>query len=244
VTAYGVDGCKCGWLWIGLTDEAGCARFSHGVVTTIDLFADAIAASDRVFIDIPIGLRDRGTAGRGCDAAARKLLGRRASSIFNAPLRDIIAETDYTAANARSRELSGKGMSKQSFFIMPKICEVDAVMASHPRARDCIVESHPELCFWGVSGGVGLRHGKKTREGFAERLALLEMLRPGIGADVEAVMAAYPRRDVARDDILDAAVLALCANDAVSLRCAPVEPESDATGLPMQIVYGYHEPIE
>jgi predicted RNase H-like nuclease len=195
-----------------------------------------------VLVDIPIGLRNAEAAARDCDSAARRLLGNRASSIFNAPLRPVLGLDTYPAANARSREICGKGLSKQSFFIGAKIHEVDVLMRGSEKARGMIRESHPELCFWGLSGGQPMTHGKKTEAGFSERLDLLEALSPGIGHHVESALARYSRKQLARDDVLDAAVLGLVASGVGTLRQVPEEAVIDSCGLPMQITYGYRDP--
>ena len=67
-------------------------------------------------------------------------------------------------------------------------------------------EVHPELCFWGLNGGQAMLHRKKTRDGFAERMAILERMLPESARTAREALAKYLRRDVARDDIADALV--------------------------------------
>jgi predicted RNase H-like nuclease len=237
VTGYGVDGCRAGWFYVGLGEEG----FSQGLVTDLEQLCALLPDHSRLLLDMPIGLRDQDSRPRACDTAARKLLGRRSSSVFGVPGRIILQETDYPRANARSRELCGKGLSKQSFYIMPRIAAVDHLMSQNARARSLIRESHPELCFWGLSGGIGLVHGKKHPAGFSERLSLLQKLDARVPTIVEQALSEHLRRDVARDDILDACVLALVAAGKTSQRSVPGYPEADSRGLPMEIVYGYCE---
>ena len=235
---YGIDGCPGGWFYFRYDGST----WSSGIEARLaDVLATA-PADARLFIDIPIGLRDESPEPRGCDSAARRLLGRRSSSVFNAPIRAILGMDDYAAANARSRALSGKGLSRQSFFIAGKIHEVDRLLADDSSARERLVESHPELCFTGLNGGSPMRESKKRMAGYRERLALLESLHPGITGPVEEAVSRYRRRELARDDILDAAVLALVAAGVAEIRCLPADPALDSRGLPMRILYGCRDP--
>jgi predicted RNase H-like nuclease len=230
---FGVDGCKGGWFYLCLSNGG----MHHGFAPHISAILEQATAADHVFIDIPIGLLESGPGVRLCDAQARRLLGARAASVFNAPVRDVLDQQSYAEANACSRELSGKGLSKQSWNICAKIREVDSVLQKDSKARKILREAHPELCFFGLSGGAPMQHNKKTEEGFRERLALLERYWPAAGECVAAALASYPRARVARDDIVDAAVCALTASMQAHWRGVPTTAEHDATGLAMQILY-------
>lgn len=237
LTGFGVDGCRAGWFYVGLSERG----FSQGLVTDLKQFCEHLPGNASVLLDMPIGLYDEEPRARGCDSAARQLLGRRSSSVFGVPSRALLQVTDYPQANALSRELCGKGLSKQSFFIMPRIAIVDQLMEQSTRARALIRESHPELCFWGLSGGAGLAHGKKTPEGFSERLFLLQEQDARMQTIVDEALREHKRRDVARDDVLDACVLALVATGKVGQRSVPATTETDSRGLPMEIVYAFPE---
>ena len=234
VHAYGVDGCKVGWLY---------ARISAGVVGigTVARLCDLVQivpSGSHIFVDIPIGLRDDSGVARLCDQQARRLLSPlRNSSVFSAPIRSITGIKDYGQANSESKRLSGKGLSKQTYNITPKILEVDQLMNSNAEAREMIREVHPEVCFYGLAGCRPMRQGKKTKDGFAERLALLASLQPGIVQVVESTLARYPRKMVAPDDILDALVCAVTASMAEHWKTVPSVPEIDSKGLPMEMVY-------
>ena len=232
--AYGVEGCTGGWLYAGISGNG----VSFGTVPRLLDLVKRVPLGSRIFVDIPIGLRDNGGASRLCDQQARRLLSPlRTSSVFNAPIRPITTIEDYRAANSESKRLSGKGLSKQSFNIAPKIREVDQLMTSHDKAREMIREVHPEVCFYGLAGGHPMQHSKKTREGFAERLALLAKFQAGIEREVEAALAHYPRKIVAPDDILDALVCAVTAKMADKWKTVPAVPEIDSKGLSMEMVY-------
>ena len=56
-----------------------------------------------------------------------------------------------------------------------------------------------------------MRHSKKTAEGRAERMSVLQRYEPGIPQLFNDVLAGTLRRDVQPDDLLDAAVAFLTA---------------------------------
>ncbi|MEP0201992.1 MAG: DUF429 domain-containing protein [Halioglobus sp.] len=236
--AFGLDGCKRGWFYICLEGDAvECA-----IVASVADIVERANTSDAICIDIPIGLHDSGPDPRGCDVAARQVLGRgRASSVFNAPLRPALYAQDYPAANALNRELSGKGLSKQSYNIGSKIREVDELMLSNPKARKLIREVHPEVCFWALNDKQAVLASKKTDEGFETRIRLLEPHLKRARCYVEDSLQAYPRSAVARDDIVDAMVVALVAKS-ININTLPPKPTVDPKGLPMEIAYFTPEP--
>jgi hypothetical protein len=73
-----------------------------------------------------------------------------------------------------------------------------------------------------------------------QRLAVLQPYVPQARQIVEQALASYPRRILARDDIVDALVLALsAAMPPERLASLPALPPRDAHGLPMGIVYPF-----
>lgn len=230
---FGVDGCKGGWLYVCLANGG----IIHGFAPHIGAILAQATTADRVLIDIPIGLLECGPEGRLCDVQARRLLGPRASSVFNAPIRGVLDQQSYAEANAFSRELAGKGLSKQTWNICAKIREVDSVLRTDTKARSILREAHPELCFYGLAGGKPMLHNKKTGDGFGERLALLERHLPSAAEFLASALACYPRSRVARDDIVDAMVCALTGSLCKYWRSVPASAERDAEGLEMKMVY-------
>ena len=173
----GIDGCAAGWI-IATID---------GVVVVPTLRLDEF---ELVGIDMPVGLVDGPP--RACDIAARKFLGRAGSSVFPAPPRAALAYTDYRDALAAARSATGRGISKQTFNLMPKIAELDALIDT--TNQHMIVEVHPECAFKTLNDGEGLP-SKKTAAGQDLRRQLL--------ADHFDVPAVAPRGAVI-DDLLDA----------------------------------------
>ena len=188
-------------------------------------------------LDIPIGLRGRNPDERLCDKGARALLGpARASSVFPGPSRYALECSSYEAASAKNRECTGRGLSKQSWAIAPKVREVDAFLQQEEQ-RHKIREMHPEICFWALNGRRPMEHNKKTTEGYEQRIALLTEFLPGARKIVETALSQYPRKQLARDDIVDALVGAVTASLPGILQTIPSMPEIDDAGLTMEIVY-------
>ena len=190
-----------------------------------------------ILIDIPIGLKAEGRAERRCDPEARKLLGPRRSSVFPAPCREAIYVQSYQEACDVNQRLTGKRLSVENWNIIPKIREMDCLLSDYTSARGRIREIHPELCFWGLAGHP-MQYAKKRNEGLSERTQLLQSIYPQTADIIAHALSTYKRKDVARDDLLDALAAAVTGSiggdDLVSI---PQEPEFDERGLRMEMVY-------
>lgn len=233
-TAYGVDGCPAGWLFVALLPSR---KIRWGLVRTLDELVETANDSDRIFVDIPIGLPD-GPGQRQCDVAARKVLGPRRNSVFPAPVREVFGATSFAQAQLLSRTAAGKGISKQAFAISPKIEQVDALFRRCPRARRLIREVHPEVCFWALAGGSPMAEKKDEVQGYSDRVAVLRAVRPSVKEEVNAIVASYPRKKVALDDVPDAMAAAItAAQDSSVLQTLPPLPPVDRFGLPMEMVF-------
>ena len=138
-TAYGVDGCTAGWLYVAVMPDG---KTGWGTVRELDELVETANDSDRIFVDIPIGLPD-GPEQRQCDMAARKVLGSRRGSVFSAPVRDVFSATNFAEAQRLSGKVAEKGISQQAFAICPKIEQVDTLLRRCLKARRCIREVHP-----------------------------------------------------------------------------------------------------
>jgi len=236
----GVDGCKAGWVVaVASTTVEETGELWHPLaiedIWISPHFADVLLKTydcKLVCVDIPIGLSD-GPEPRACDAAARKLLGRRASSVFTPPVRPCLSARSYADAAEMHRKCSGKGLSKQSFFIMDKIRQVDELLT--PAMQTRIREIHPEVTFCVLNGARPLGHNKKTLAGRNERIALLTEIFPTAAGMIETVGRA---REVGADDILDALAAAWTAAQTVVGQAAtlPEHPERDDKGLRMEIL--------
>jgi predicted RNase H-like nuclease len=173
-------------------------------VSDLPLFL-ANRLSDLAFlaIDIPIGLLD---ASRACDKAARKLLGQpRGTSVFAAACRAALTAKTHAEASAINRQKTGRGLSQQAFGIGSKIKQVDDAITAE--TQQWVFEVHPEVCFWALNGQRPMAHNKKTKEGAADRLSVLNPIFPEIGYHLGSRPSG-----VATDDLLDAAAAAWTAH--------------------------------
>jgi predicted RNase H-like nuclease len=185
---FGVDGCKSGWM-VAWEDGGGAVR----VECLPNITAICALKPDFLVIDIPVGLADRGA--READLQARALLGTRGCCVFPAPLRGTLACNTHQEACALGQRISGRGISIQTWGILPKIREVDAHLTPADQSR--IREGHPEVSFALMNGGNPLTERKSTRAGREARLCLLEPHFPGIRDEVE-------KHRPFRTDVIDA----------------------------------------
>lgn len=207
----GVDGCRRGWVVavaaVGTGPEATVLESVQ--VESVRVESDVAAVvGDRslsvVAIDMPVGLLDRGA--RDCDRECRARLGPRRSSVFPTPARGVLRAADFDDALRRQRRATGVGLSLQSWYLVPKIAELDAALDGLSRRRsDAVVETHPELAF-AVLSGAPMRHAKRTPAGRRERLAALRPHVPTRWTRPSSIP-----RGAAADDVLDALVLAVRA---------------------------------
>ncbi len=72
-------------------------------------------------------------------------------------------------------------------------------------------EMHPEVCFWALNKKMEMDHSKKTIEGVNQRLNILSKFHNNSSAILDSSLAKYLRKEVAKDDIIDALVGAVTA---------------------------------
>jgi len=177
-----------------------------------------------VMIDIPIGLPQSGY--RACDLAAREMLGKAWPRVFLGARRPLLAFDDFNQANKWAKSDPGKGISRQMFGILPKIKQVDEFIITNS-CRNTFRETHPELVFHRLNGGVYLP-AKQTPHGKKQRRDLLT--KHGF-EDIEAWLSKLSRRGAGADDLFDACACAIAADSpGRKLEC---NQESDAQGLRM-----------
>jgi len=225
----GVDGCKAGWVVIerARADARPAIEIVERVETLFDRTGRRVVA-----IDIPIGLTERGA--RICDMMVRGALAARASSVFPAPVRAVLAATSYEDACRRSMKAHGKKISKQTWAIVPKMRDGDGRLLRRPELRDEAWEVHPEMSFTAWNGEP-MTHSKKTKLGMVERLGLVEE-HFGVGT-FERLRDAVPRKQAADDDLVDA-LAALWSAERIARGKAewfPDPTEADPEGLEMRI---------
>ena len=240
MSVLGIDGCKAGWCyyWIENTEH----RF--GVTDKLVSIHESITEAEQVFIDMPIGLLDKGPKERDCDIGARKVLSdRRKSSVFRVPVRDAVYASTYEEASHINFLRTGKKLSKQSWFLSAKIRELAEYLRLHTGLNKHMHEAHPELCVEGLAGRA-LNHRKAIREGFKERLNLLRQTEPLTESCIASAWLDHGGYELQRDDILDACILALSARHISDCRLLPEQAPLDQYKLPMQISYLAHPPTD
>jgi predicted RNase H-like nuclease len=230
----GIDGCKAGWILITFDDD----NASYEVLRTDEDLKDAFHRFDRVFIDMPIGLEDENYT-RECDALLRKELGAEyASSVFSPPIRPALNAPSYVEANMQSYEITEKKLTLQAWNITPKIITVDQFLTDQPELQDVVFESHPELIFRNLNGGM-IFQKKNTKKGLRHRLSLVSD-REEIAKDFfRDIKEEFRRNEVEEDDIVDSMALALAAkqSEKKGLKLLPENPEKDSKGLVKAIHY-------
>lgn len=238
----GVDGCKAGWfvavvsvMEIDNSRDKTCiyALQEFWVAHNFNEILPKTKQFELVCVDIPIGLSDSERP-RECDLAARKILrGKRASSVFPAPIRQCLQVKDYETASKISFERSGKRLNRQSFALLDKIRQVDDSMT--PALQRRVREIHPEISFWALNDKKAVQHKKRRLIGRKERMKLLAP----IFTDLEKIVTeARKPKGVEPDDILDALMAAWTAGQIVvgKAETLPPNPELDSKGLRMEII--------
>jgi predicted RNase H-like nuclease len=230
VDVIGVDGCAGGWI-AASRDARGAICCRH-VNALAELFGNSLCPRV-VAVDVPIGLLERGA--RDCDVEARRLLGVRRSSVFPAPIRPILTATSQADASRIRHRVEGKGVSIQTWAIVPKIVEVDGCLRADEARREIVREVHPEVSFFFLNGERPMNAAKRKADGQAERLSVL---RKWAGGAIVDALARRRELDCKADDIVDALVALwtaerIASGTAISI---PVKPPLDAYGLRMEMV--------
>jgi len=221
VAVLGVDGWRGAWV----------AARMDGRSVTVTVLPDAAAVLavgdvDVIGIDMPIGLSDDGV--RTCDVEARRRLGRAGSSVFPAPVRSVLAATDYADARVRSVAAAGRSLSAQAFGLVPAIRSLDLALGDPSAPR--VHEVHPELAFRALDDRV--RDPKASGRGLGQRVRALYTV-----MDVLDALAAAPAGAPAVD-VLDACAVAWSAQRIADGKAESVgDDRRDARGRPMRITW-------
>ncbi|MEO1023690.1 MAG: DUF429 domain-containing protein [Bacteroidota bacterium] len=230
----GIDGCKAGWLLV--TFDEGEEHYE--VLTSPDQLEEALDSFDRILIDMPIGLEEE-TYHREADVQLRKVLGKEyASSVFTPPIRPALDAPTYVEANVISFDYTEKKLSLQAWNITPKIKMLDELLRKEARYRERVFESHPELLFQQLNGGM-IYQKKNLKKGIKHRLELIRAQETVAEEFFRIIKEEFRRNEVAEDDIVDAFALAHYAKLSVKegMLTIPNAPETDSEGLIKAIHY-------
>jgi predicted RNase H-like nuclease len=221
VAVLGVDGWRGRWVGAHLEGRSVRLMVLEDVAAVL-----AVPDVEVIAIDMPIGLSETGR--RPCDDLARKRLGRAGSSVFPAPLRQVLAAGDYADACRISVAASDKALSKQAWFLVPSIRQLDDALGDPPTER--VVEVHPELAFRRMD--LRVSDPKVTARGTMQRLTALT----GV-MDVERALAEAPPL-VPVIDALDACAAAWSAQRLAEGRGECLgDGTRDRRGRPMRICF-------
>ncbi|SCK38013.1 Predicted nuclease (RNAse H fold) [Streptomyces sp. WMMB 322] len=221
----GVDACKQGWVAVELSDGAYTdAQFSNDLRDILD----ATLRAEVVAVDMPLGLVSHGW--RKADTEAKAVLGPRANSVFRVPPQQVWLENHYEAANRRCQELTGSGLSQQTWGLAAKLRAANECLESDGGR---LYEVHPEVSFWALNGKAPLPHKKTSWEGQMTRRALLRKAGVVLPDDLGLAGRVPP------DDVLDAAAAAWSAHRIAKQDafCLPDPPQLDRRGRPIAIWY-------
>lgn len=229
----GIDGCSYGYLGILIDKDKNLKVF---LSKNIGKIFNHFSFQGKIFIDMPMGFEEEKGV-RTCDQLARKFLGfPRSASIFNTPVRKALHCLSYPEANEINKDLSGKGLSKQSFYLFEKMRDLDTYIRENPNLCEQIHESHPEMLFKTLKGG-NLQYSKRVKVGYLERLAILSKYILDIDTIVKDIIGQLEGYPVKKDDILDSLVLVFGAylSEKIGQIKLPEEIEYDSYHLPMAI---------
>jgi predicted RNase H-like nuclease len=211
----GVDGVPGGWVVVRLPALSWAVVGSAAEVVSL---TEGCAA---VGVDIPLAVPESGR--RPCDGLAAARLGRARSSIFPAPPLRVLQCASHASAVTLCRELTGKGISIQTWNIRRQI--LDWLSVSPLPAR--FVEVSPELSFRGLSTMDYV--AKKTARGAGQRIAALLSW---VGADAFADLPPGARLD----DCLDALACTWSAARWAAGTAEVLGGEAGAEGRLMRVV--------
>jgi len=213
----GLDGVPGAWVAVYLA--AYEQYFDYGLLDRL------LAVSyERAMIDVPIGLPQRGY--RTCDVEARE---RVKSRVFLGARWKVWEFETYKQANESYWRDGDHGISMQLWCIRDKLKEVNELIT--PQLQSRLMESHPELVFWRLSGGKRLKN-KKSHEGRSQRIGLLKLN----GFDkIDKWLGLRHGTNIGRDDLIDACACALAARDSVER--FPDRSPPNARGIRMEIWY-------
>jgi predicted RNase H-like nuclease len=203
----GVDGCPSGWICaLGTIEDYKIKKIEMQFVLHPDEIWKQYAVQ-KMCIDMPIGLPNQSKkGGRVIDTKARKILGKGGSArVFSPPIRQVLYCADYQDALQRSKETppDGVGLSKQSFYLLPKIRQIDEWLRKDPKLQKSIFETHPELSFWAM--GKQTAPSKHTTEGKEFRIQLLTQAGIWDESFFDIIEKERKRSNIiSKDDILDA----------------------------------------
>ena len=230
----GVDGYINGWCCCLIESEVSIHLYKN-----IESVFNDFKSAKSIFIDMPIGLTSKNFE-REVDIETRKLLPKKIkSSVFTPPCREALNTVKYKEANSINKEITGKGISVQSWNLNKKINELDYFLINNKNAVKIIHESHPELCFFKSNQSNPLLNNKKTKDGIEERMKILRTEIPNIDNIVSSTFKNNKSNKIKIDDILDSIILAISSKNWKSNGSRIIQQleNNDEKKIPISIYY-------
>jgi predicted RNase H-like nuclease len=220
----GVTPCPTGWL-VASAKVSGSV-FAPEEPRVLASFAEVLDERPTfsvIALNAPVGYAEESkSGGRTCDRMARSLLGRRGSTVHNAPSRASLTE---------GVAIENDGLDAISNVLLARYREVAAEMA--PYRQRVVYEAHPELSFFQLNDDVPLRWSKKYEAGRDERRALVEKKIQGVERILDVEL-----EEVPLSHLLDVAAMLWTARRIFARAGTriPTDPEWDEQGLRMELV--------
>jgi predicted RNase H-like nuclease len=219
----GIDGCRGAWISVSL--ETDSRQLVWNKLSLLSDLLEQTPTAEIVGIDIPIGLPEKGP--RACDLKARRLLGKRGSSVFPAPILAVLEANSYREACKIRLEIEGKRMSQQAWAIVPKVREVHLLVQQRADYRSVLHEVHPEVSFYYMGNKKPNSYSKKRRPGIDERIEKLSRF-----FEISSGYITTIRREhgTSKDDILDALAALWSAERILQGKNTTLGEDGDADG--------------
>tara|TARA_B100001287_G_scaffold226171_1_gene195852 strand:+ start:3151 stop:3852 length:702 start_codon:yes stop_codon:yes gene_type:complete len=230
----GIDGYINGWCCCVINNDIDIQLHD-----SLNNFVNQNQTIKRVFIDMPVGLSSLKFS-RKIDREVRKLLPKKnKGSVFTPPCREALIKNTYKEGNSINKDITGKGISIQSWNLNKKIIELDKLLINNLNLRSIIHESHPELCFLKFNHSKPLESNKKTREGIKQRVKLIQNEIKNIGEILNNTVDKFRGTKLKIDDILDAIILAISAKkwEKNGSRILTQLNTSDEKNIPVAVYY-------
>ena len=220
----GVTPCAPGWL-VASAKLHG-STFAPEAPRVLGKFTEVLDERPTfavIALNAPVGYAEESQlGGRTCDRMARALLGRRGSTVHNAPTRASLQD-DVVDVDDRLDAITQ--------VLLRRYREVAAEMA--PYRQRTVFEVHPELSFYQINADEPLRWSKKSEAGRAERGEILRHRVPGIERVLEAEIDEVPETHLIDSAALLSPARRIFARAGTRI---PKDPEWDEQGLRMELV--------
>jgi len=204
----GIDGCKFGWIAVQIELNGSFSISKHAHFSEI---FEVYPSANRYLVDMVIGLGDKNIARNVENLARERLKPHRTSSVFTPPCRNAVYAKNYEKAKRINLKELNKSISIQSWNIVPKIKEVDSFLLENKSLQRKVWEAHPEICFAALNQGQPMTLKKSIPQGEEERITILQKKYKKAREIYEEGIQIFFRKNVKKDDLLDAICLAVNA---------------------------------